>query len=116
MFKWNTAAKFVDDLGRLTAEAIRALSPSKEPFKPVKIATGTIGTTVLTKLQSNDQGFYIVKNREFVLGAITLTRGSIAIELATESIIPACPGDVIKFSHTVDANPAFMPSLFFASW
>lgn len=114
MFRWNTSAKFVDNLGRLTAEAIRALSPSKDPFKITAIPTGAPGATVNVTLQANDQGYFFIKNFNQLNTAVSLIRGVVTVELTPSSPIPVNPGDVVKFTYTVDALPAFNPIVFFS--
>jgi len=114
MFRWIQTAKFVDSLGRLTSESIRALSPSREPFKPVAIPTGAPSAVIDVTVQATDQGYFIIKNFGSLNTAVSITRGTTTLEVIASSPIPVNPGDVIKFTYTFDPLPAFQTKLFFS--
>lgn len=116
-YKLKSSAILVDKEGHGTPEFISALKPSTLPFQTIPYPTGAVSSVINVAIKVVDQGQFIINPVNAIGPAITLTRGAttIPMPLATTVLFMANPGDVIKFTYTVNANPSLNPVIYFSA-
>lgn len=116
-YKLKSTAKLVNPDGTGTTEFISALKPSTAPFQLLPYPTGSVGSVINVSIKVSDQGTVFINPVAAIGPAVTLTRGAdtIPLPLATTVVFPVNPGDVIKFTYTVQAIPANNPNLYFTA-
>ncbi len=116
-YKLKSTAKLVNQDGTGTSEFISALKPSTAAFQTMPIPTGAVSSVINVAIKVVDQGQFIINPVNAIGPAITLTRGAttIPMPLATTVLFMANPGDVIKFTYTVNANPSLNPIVYFSA-
>lgn len=115
-YKLKTTAKLINSNGTGTPEFISALKPSTDGFKIIPIPSGAVSSIVNVTVRSPDQGTIYVSPNGLLTSLPTLTRGAITIQLESfAGIVVVNPGDILKFSYSVDANPSLNPKVYFTA-